>query len=567
MTGALQIGRSALLAYQSALQVVGNNIANVGSASYTRQSPLLAPANGVRLPEGFTPGGGVALASLKRNVDASLENRIRYAVGDQGDALVQQQVLGRIEAVLNELTDGDLSTLLQEFFNSFEGLQNEPHDGGARGVVLTAGAALAREIQRQRADSLALRDELNRQIESAAGEADRIARDIARINSQIVEVESTGYGGANSLRDQRDELLRQLANFAQIEVREQPNGSINVYVGNEPLIQDGFYRGLTTETELTNGQPRTVVRFSDNNGLVALGGGQIGGMMASRDQHVMGHVDELNALAAALIREVNKVHARGRGLVGFTDVTGDYDVLDPDAALNSAAAGLGFAPQNGSFTIAVRNQTSGLSNSAVITVDLDGIGADDTLATLVAQLNAKVGNVTAEVTPDNRLRLRAADGFEIAFSEDSSNALAALGINTFFNGSDAQDITISTLLEANPDLIAAGAGTGAAGDGANAAALAALAETSLGTLGGRSLTEYYNTIASNIAVKGSAATAGVQAADLIWGSLTAQRESISGVSLDEETISLLRLERAFQGAARYSSTVDRLIQETLQLVG
>ena len=60
--------------------------------------------------------------------------------------------------------------------------------------------------------------------------------------------------------------------------------------------------------------------------------------------------------------------------------------------------------------------------------------------------------------------------------------------------------------------------------------------------------------------------AGVQAADSIALALQAQAESISGVSLDEETVSMLRLERAFQGAARYTSVVDQMMQEMLALV-
>src|SRR5688500_18297902 len=84
-TSALQIGKSALLAYQSALQVVGNNISNAGSPSYTRQTPVLSPAAGVMLPEGIMPGSGITLTSLQRNVDNSLENRIRLALGDQAD--------------------------------------------------------------------------------------------------------------------------------------------------------------------------------------------------------------------------------------------------------------------------------------------------------------------------------------------------------------------------------------------------------------------------------------------------------------------------------------------------
>jgi flagellar hook-associated protein 1 FlgK len=85
-------------------------------------------------------------------------------------------------------------------------------------------------------------------------------------------------------------------------------------------------------------------------------------------------------------------------------------------------------------------------------------------------------------------------------------------------------------------------------------------------LDGISLLAGYNAIANGVAASGAEAANKLEAADAVSASLTAQRESISGVSLDEEAIELLRFERAFQGAARYVSTVDRLMQDMLALV-
>jgi flagellar hook-associated protein 1 FlgK len=105
------------------------------------------------------------------------------------------------------------------------------------------------------------------------------------------------------------------------------------------------------------------------------------------------------------------------------------------------------------------------------------------------------------------------------------------------------------------------------GDGTNADRIAALGSEPVAALNGLSITKYYNGIVDDVAVKGSSASAAVQASGAITSALAAQRESISGVSLDEETINLLRLERAFEGAARYTTTVNQLIEEMLTIVG
>jgi flagellar hook-associated protein 1 FlgK len=80
--GALQIGQSALLTYQSALQAVGNNIANSSTDGYVRRTPQLTSMPGVPLAEGLMPGGGVALTALQRSLDEALESRLRAAIGD-----------------------------------------------------------------------------------------------------------------------------------------------------------------------------------------------------------------------------------------------------------------------------------------------------------------------------------------------------------------------------------------------------------------------------------------------------------------------------------------------------
>lgn len=564
ITGALQIGRSALMAYQSALQVVGNNVSNAGSPNYTRQTPVLNPVTGMPLPEGFVAGGGVALTALQRNLDESLENRLRIALGEQSGAQVERQMLARVEQILNELSDHDLSSLMQEFFNAFSALENQPHDLGTRSIVLTAGESLAMELQRQRREVLALRNELNKALEDATVQADKLARDIADLNVRIVEVESASPAGANALRDQRDALLRQLSELVQIQVREQPGGSVNVYIGNELLIQGGMSRGLTTTFETTNEQPRTVVRFADNGGTVSLLGGSMAGMAAARDLHIQGHVDALNSLAAVIISEVNKVHAEGHGLHGFTEATGSVTVDDPTVRLNQIP-GLVPPPRNGSFLIRVTDLESGSARTTTVVVNLDGTGSDDSLESLVARINAEVDGVTAEITPDGRFRIRADEGFEFSFAEDSSHALAALGVNTFFTGTDARNIAVNTVLVNDPLLLAA-ATENVPGDGSNAARIAALGTDPLPALSGQNLNEYYGRIALNVATKAAATMARAQSADAITLSLQAQRESISGVSLDEEAIALLRFERAFQGAARYTATVDRMIQEMLGLV-
>src|SRR4051794_25429495 len=102
LSGALNIGRSALATHQAAIQVTGNNIANAGDPGYTRQVASVSPTKDQQVAPGIFLGTGVNLESVRRQIDEALEARIRGSVSDSESADVTEQWLGRVEAVFNE---------------------------------------------------------------------------------------------------------------------------------------------------------------------------------------------------------------------------------------------------------------------------------------------------------------------------------------------------------------------------------------------------------------------------------------------------------------------------------
>lgn len=147
LSGALNIGRTALAVNQAAIQVIGNNIANVGNENYTRQTATLTTVGDTQISQGQFLGNGVNLEGIGRQIDEALEGRLRSAMSDSQDASSQQQWLSRIEGVFNELGDEDLSTQLSNFFNSWSDLANKPQDLGVRQIVLQNGETVAKWFQ------------------------------------------------------------------------------------------------------------------------------------------------------------------------------------------------------------------------------------------------------------------------------------------------------------------------------------------------------------------------------------------------------------------------------------
>jgi len=562
LNGALQIGRSAITASQAGLQVTGNNMANAATVGYTRQRVNLSPAHGEQIGPGQFVGNGVRIGEITRQIDVALQARLRDAISSEQGALVDQRFLTAIETLQNELTDNDLSTLLSDFFNSFSELANNPEDASVRSVVIQQGGTLANRISQLRGDYNRVRDEIDRDLGASVEAADDILSRLEQVNMQIAQAEQ-GAGQANSLRDQRDQLVNELSEHLDVSVVEQPNGMVDVLVGSTPVILAGKSRGIELRRETVDGKLDVSIRLAADQARLDIDGGRIGALMGQRADVVEPAIDDLDTFAAQLIHQVNRLHSQGQGQRGFDDVTGTYRLDDTTVPMNDAAAGVPFDIENGSFFIHVTNQTSGARTTHQINVDGGTMSLDD----LINEINTVVGvpNVTAGVNSANQFTLTAAGGNEISFSDDSSGALAALGVNTFFDGEDAFDIQVNEALENDPTHLAAGSGH-VEGSNGTALAIADLQDAPVAALNERSLREFWEQSVSDLAVKTGAANDAVESTRLVRESIEGQVQAVSGVSIDEEAINLLTFQRQFQAAARFITVIDEAMQTLLAMV-
>jgi flagellar hook-associated protein 1 FlgK len=563
LTGALNVGRTAMAVTQAALQVTGNNIANAGNADYTRQTATVTPNKDQQIQTGVFIGNGIKLEDVSRQIDEALQGRLRGSFSDSESADTLQQWLGRVESTFNELGDDDLSTRLSTFFNSWSTLANTPQDAGARQVVLQNGDAVANWFHDLRGQLSNLQSDVGERLKAQASDADGLAQQIADLNAQIVTAEGGTGGTANGLRDERDAVLGKLSQLMDVRTIPQDNGSVNVYVGSEPLVIAAQNRGVTTKQTTVNGQVSTEVVFKATNGTMPVKSGQIGGLVQAREK-IDGVVTQIDDQAKNLIFELNKLHASGQGLQGFSTVTSTNSLDDATVALNKPASGIDFTPQTGSFVVHVKQKATGLETSTLVNVDLDGLnGNDTTLNSLATDLN-NINGMSASVNGGKLAIAADSSAVEISFSQDTSGTLAALGVNNFYTGSSALDIAVNQTVKDNPQLLAA-AKNGQPADNQTARAIASLESTKLASLDGQTMKDKYQTTVNELATASDSAKTSAEAASAVKDTLTAQREALSGVSLDEEAVNLMRQQRAFQGAARLISAVDELMQTVLNM--
>ena len=558
LNGTLQIGKTALASTQAAIQTVGNNIAGASDPNYTRQVADIRATPGQKIGPGLILGTGVDLVGVTRQIDEALTARLRNGLADAAGSKASSAWLDQIESTFNELGDADLSTQFSTFFGAWSDAASKPTDVALRQNVITEGGALAAKLRDTRGGLENLTAAAGDQLQALANTADDLARQVADLNGQIVRAEGGANAAANGLRDRRDALLGNLAEIVNVTVKHSDNGSANVYVGSEPLVVGDRSHGVKlTKRDDANGEATYQLTFADNGTPLGARSGKLGGTASAFGQ-ITDARDGLDALAGGLIFELNKLHSTGQGLVGYDDATSSNRVADAAAALDSDAAGLAFSPTNGSFVVNVRDKVTGDATPTLIDV-----GGGKTLADLAADLNA-VSGVTASVV-DNRLRVKSdSPGQDLTFADDTSGVLAALGVGGFFTGSSAADVKVSSALD-DPRRLALSR-NGRPGDNATATKIAALQDSGLASFGGGSITQSYQALVYDVSSHAAAARNDADAAASVQDTLSAQREALSGVSLDEEAVTLLRYQRSYQGAARVIAAVDEMFQTILQLV-
>lgn len=572
LTSAMNIGASGLTASQLAIQVTGNNLANAATPGYSRQVAILAPSR-TQMIGCLSLGTGVTLEQVRRQVDEALQSRVRDGISNEAGAGQEFATLAGIEGVLGELGNGDLSSELTAFFNSWSERANQTKSSA---VVVQQGVRLAQYLQRLRGDVLNQREQIDRQLSAQAAAADGLLEKIAGLNRSIAEA---GMGGGGTLRDQRDVALAELSSLMDVTAVEQSNGTVNVLSGSTPLVLGGRSRGLELTTRAGSKGLEVGLSVREDGETLAVSSGSLGALVSQRSGTIDGLVTTLDRVAAALIHEVNAIHATGTNASGLVRATGTVGVPTADRTLamndprNGTCAGLRYPPLDGGFTVEVRGP-GGARQTVRIDMDCDGrdaggavgYGDDTSIEDIRAALDA-IDGVSATFTADGRLDIRADAGFSFSFADDSSGVLAALGVNSYFTGQDASDIGVRGDLVETPELLVVGRMVnGVLDEGAGARAVAGLRDAGIGSLGGRSITSSWTDAVQGLGVRTDAAASNAEAARAVREALEAQRQSVSGVNIDEETVNLLTYQRQYQASARLITVVDQLTQELLSIV-
>lgn len=336
---ALGIAVRGMAVEQNAIRTASHNIANVDTPGYSRQRVIQTAGDPFHHDAGAL-GTGVEQVSIVRANDAVVERQILIERSALASANMQAGSLLQVEEILNEQEGAGIGAALDALYGAFSDLAGNPSGSTERQAVVLAAQAAADRLAAADRQLRDLQRSANAGIESTLTEINEISARVAELNVQIAHAEVSAP--ANDLRDQRDQLLRELSDKVAVHTVEQTDGKVYVYVnGGLALVQGELSNRLEAAPDPTNpfDSSFSAVVFNGAGNRIditsTLSGGRLGGLLATRDGVTASAIRDLDTVAYNLAAQVNQVHGAGVGLDGSSGV-----FFTPLAAVEDSARDL-----------------------------------------------------------------------------------------------------------------------------------------------------------------------------------------------------------------------------------
>lgn len=344
MAGIHGIGVSALKAAQAGIAATTHNIANANTLGYSRQEVMQTAQTPQNTGAGYF-GQGANVTSVVRRYDQFLGVQALEAQTQSSNLTAQFDLAQQVSNLFGD-PNGGLTPALQDFFSSVNTVANAPESIAARQTMIGSGQSLVNRLDTFDQRLSQIRDSLNGRMMSSVTLINSYGKQIAALNDNIVQLQAQSSGQIpNDLMDQRDLLINQLSQEIRVTTVAQPNGAVDVFIGNgQSLVVGNQVSSLQTVASATDPTSFDVAYF--NNGKLAkiqqseLQGGNLGGYLAFRQNILDPAVNSLGRIAIGLAETFNQQHQQGMDLQGALG-TAFFSSAAPRATAASTNLGTG----------------------------------------------------------------------------------------------------------------------------------------------------------------------------------------------------------------------------------
>lgn len=531
MANIFTIGQSALAAAQAGISTAGQNIANVSTLGYSRQSVVQTATTPQPLGFGYL-GQGTQVTAIRRIYSDYLGGQVVSAQSSSSQLDAQYSLIQQIDNMLADPSAG-LSPAMQDFFNSLQDVSTYPADAPARQAALSSAQAMASRFRDLHSRLEDVRQGMNLQITDSVKSINSAAQQLVALNRAIDSAQSVSNGApANDLLDQRDQLVSDLSKQIKVTVTQQ-RGQYSVSIGNgQPLVTGASFHTLKTVASRTDPSRLEVAYDIPGQQSIltsdSLAGGALGGLLKFRSQTLEPTQNALGRVALGLASAINDQQQSG---YTRSNVAGGNFFNLPAMRTVASSANQGQASISAALTDASKLTTSDYRLQFV-----DG----------QFSLTRLSDNTVLKTSTDLNTTLSASssEGFSIALSGTPVNGDEFL-IRPTAGVAGSLSVAIS-----NTNDIAAASSRNSAGDNSNILKMIALQTGKTLNGGNDSYQSAYAQLVNQVGSKTAELAATSTSAATIRNQAQAASQNVSGVNLDEEAANLIKYQQAYQAAGK-----------------
>ncbi|MCL2129118.1 MAG: flagellar hook-associated protein FlgK [Treponema sp.] len=620
----IEIGKRAVDAHQQALNVTGHNLSNASTPGYSRQRIEFNPFEPIYLPglnREETPGQigqGVVVGSIRRLRDELLDRRIVAQAGGEGYWQARDPYIRDMEKIYLEPGNNSIRSKMDDFWNSWQELSVYPADSAPRYAVLERAKTLMDGIHERYQSLKTLQEQAEEDIRMTVAQINDLSKQIAGLNEDIQKIKAQG-DNPNDLMDRRDLLVDRLSSKINITVDQRDPDEFLVHTNGTVLVQGRIGRQFDLELNTENGFSNIV--WSDTrNSLEFLNGdhnGSLGALLDLRDNTIKSEIQILDNMTMNFVGLVNEIHEKAYGLNGVTgnkffaehpfvtNVNGNYD-RNGDGDYDSSYI----------FRISGTNvleERAQVGLEGVITLSASQGNREipyystDSVIDIISRINNSGAEVTARLDRDGYLTMKATPSekwenpdFVIRHVEDSgrflegyAGLLQASGPEGAYDWSQADAINSlrgeaaswevapiahpSGWIEINPEIardplsVAAGFGVNERpanpGNGDAALAIASIRNTDVMVGQYKTFDDYFAVSVGRIGLLGEQSKIALETQNQIMKQLQEMRQSVSGVSIDEELSNMIKYQHGYAAAARFITVVNSMLDTIINRMG
>lgn len=627
MPDILNTSLTGLRAFQSALATTSHNIANVNTDGYSRQRVNFSTMPAQNVGVGYI-GSGVQPQGIERILDQYRVDSLRTNVSEEARLGAFNDLAGGIDGLLAN-PDSGLSQPLQDFFAALQTVADNPSSVSARQVALSQANVLSDRFSTLNTRLEDQNSQVNARLSQAVNQVNALAESVADLNLAIRDAQAAAGGAPpNDLLDQRDLVLQQLSEQIAIDVVDQGDGGLSVFVGNgQALVLGGGASELVlAQSEYPSANPEIAMLTATGTTmpLTAVSGGEIGGLLDFRREMLDPTRNTLGQLAIGLTEAMNVQHQAGMDLDGnlgsdlfsvgapavtaSTSNTGGGDVsvqvasasgltasdyllafdggsytltrLDTGTAVPMTGSGTALdpfvadglnltvnAPAAAGDTFLIRPTNAAAGDFNVVLSDPRGIAAAVPVASSADLANTGTGAIGGDRIVDvtNPALL---DPVTIEFLDASTYSINGAGSFPFTADApitlNGWEVSISGAPAAG-DVFTVTANTGGVGDNRNALALSDAFDGGIFSGGTVSVQARFESLVSQVATDTRRSGISLTAQTAITEQARTEQLSVSGVNLDEEAANMIRYQQAYQAVAQMIGVADVLFQTVLSM--